>query len=208
MPSRNQRSASSHLGGPHLMPAREGRVPDVFESRSSHRFFHGVLLIERGDHVVHAAAQENRSAQKVAARFKPPVALRDPLLVHPLEKNSRDVITARGEERREVTRPFRPTGLPGARRLANSASRGSSGATHPTLPACDRRASRSCPRGELASAHRQRAGPSLPRAQSRGTEPIRSNQLGNWWSLDENTIRTGHVFFGSNPRGTARVATV
>jgi hypothetical protein len=102
------------LGGEHLMPAREGRMQDVFESCSSHRIFHGILLVERGDHGVHSAAQENRSPEKVAARFESSVGLRDSLLVDPFQKNSRDAITARREERRKVTRPFRASGLTSA----------------------------------------------------------------------------------------------
>jgi hypothetical protein len=78
------------LSGQHLMPAWEGRVPDVLESRSSHRVFHGVLLLGRGDNVPQSAAQENWSAEKVAARLESLIALRDPLFVDPLEKNPRD----------------------------------------------------------------------------------------------------------------------
>jgi len=45
------------------------------------------------------------------AWFKSLVGLRDPLLVHSREKNSRDPIAAGGEQRREISCPFRAAGL-------------------------------------------------------------------------------------------------
>ena len=91
------------------MPAREGRVADVVESRSSHRIFHGVLLVEGGDHVVHSAAKIDGSPEKAAARLESAVAFRDSLFVHSFQKNPGHPIAAGREERREISGPFRST---------------------------------------------------------------------------------------------------
>src|SRR5687767_14749587 len=97
------------------MPIGVRLVTDIGKSRSSHGILHGVLLAHRGDHVAHSGAEENGSAEEVAARLEAPVAFRDSLLVHALEKNSHEIITTRRQEWREVTRPFGAAGLTSAR---------------------------------------------------------------------------------------------
>ena len=88
------------------MTVVEGFMSNVFESRPSHGVLHGGLLSERGDGIVQAAAQENRSAKKVLSRFKSPIAFGYPVFVDPFEKDSDYVIAAHRKQRRQLARPL------------------------------------------------------------------------------------------------------